>query len=215
MKLLRELSEEVEFIVENTGKGKNYYIEGPMISYDTINENKRTYPHKVIVEAVGKFNKSIENRTATGELNHPASGNPSINLANVSHLITGLWENSATKHFCGKAKILETPSGVIARNLLEGGVNLGVSTRGMGSVSNINGVNTVQPDFMMSTIDIVSNPSGAGCWVQGLQEGTDWKLVNGEWIQDVSEVLIDIHKKKINEAVALKEFARIMKVLKS
>ena len=214
MKLLKELQEGVEYIVENTTSGKSYFIEGPFISYDTLNENKRIYPKQVIDGAVKKFSESIERRTATGELNHPASGNPSINLANVSHLITSLKENTSTKHYIGKAKLLETPSGMIARNLLDGGVNLGVSTRGLGSVKNINGVNEVQSDFMMNTIDIVSQPSGVGCFVNGLMEGVEWKLVNGEWVEQVSEALVDIHKKKINEAVAIKQFKALIELCK-
>lgn len=214
MKLLKELNEDVEFLIENTAQGKKFFIEGPFLSYDTPNRNNRVYSESVMRPAVQKYIKEyIESKRSMGELGHPPT--PTINLDRVSHVITGLSFKESTKHVVGKAEILGTPMGQIARNLMEGGVKLGVSSRGLGSVKQVDGLNHVQSDFTINTVDIVGDPSGQGCFVEGINESvSDWKLVNGQWIEAVSEVAIDIAKKKINEDVALKEFARLMEVLK-
>ena len=155
----------------------------------------------------------INKHRAFGELGHPDS--PSINLDRVSHMIVGLKEDG--NQWIGKAKILDTPMGNIARSLIEGGAQLGVSSRGMGSLKNVNGVNVVQNDFYLATAaDIVADPSAPGAFVQGIMEGKEWMLVNGVWTeQDYSETkqLIRQASRKEIEEVSLRIFENFMKKL--
>jgi hypothetical protein len=214
MKLLREFVEDVEFLVENSVAGKKFYIEGPFLSYDTPNKNNRVYSESIMRPAVEKYiTEYINPKRAMGELGHPQ--NPTIGLERVSHMIESMSFRPTTKHVTGKALVLETPMGMIARNLMEAGAKLGVSSRGLGSVRMIEGISQVQNDFTINTVDIVGDPSGHGCWVDALQESADWKLVNGQWVEAVSEVLVDMHKKRIDESIALQEFSRLMEVLKA
>lgn len=214
MKLLIERTENIEHLVENTIHGKKYYIEGAFTSYDTLNENKRIYSKRVMENAVSVYKRDyIDQRKALAEADHPPN-RPMPNIQNASHLILSLEDRPSTKHYVGKAIVLETPMGQILKALIDANVNFGVSTRGLGSVMKVESTTQVQDDFRMFAIDAVTQPSGSGCTVQGLQEGTDWKLVNGEWIQEVSEVLVDIHKKKINEAVAIKQFNTLIEMFK-
>lgn len=210
MKLIKEHVEQVECLVENTVSGKKVFIEGPFLTHSQTNQNGRIYEEKVLRPAVQKYiERYIKENRAMGELGHPAS--PSINLDRVSHLIEKLDFKEGTNWVIGKAVIIGTPMGQIAKNLIESGVKLGVSTRGLGSVKNVNGVNYVQNDFVLNTVDIVADPSGPGCFVEGIMESTDWKLVNGNWVESMSEVIVDAHKKKIDEAILLKEFTKLMK----
>jgi len=155
----------------------------------------------------------INKHRAFGELGHPES--PSINLDRVSHMITSLREDGNT--WIGKAKILDTPMGNIARSLIEGGAQLGVSSRGMGSLKNVNGVNVVQPDFYLATAaDIVADPSAPGAFVQGIMEGKEWMLVNGVWTeQDHSQAIQQIRQasRREIEEVSLHIFENFMKKL--
>jgi hypothetical protein len=155
----------------------------------------------------------INKHRAFGELGHPES--PSINLDRVSHMITSLKEDG--QQWIGKAKILDTPMGNIARSLIEGGAQLGVSSRGMGSLKNVNGVNIVQPDFYLATAaDIVADPSAPGAFVQGIMEGKEWMLVNGVWTeQDYSQAVSEIRKvsRREIEEVSLRIFENFMKKL--
>ncbi len=170
MKLITEHTNEVEYIVE--GKNKQQYIKGIFMQSDIQNQNGRIYPYNVLKKQVKEFNeKFVKQDRALGELGHPSG--PSVNLDRVSHIITELQEDG--KNFIGKAKIIDTPNGKIVKNLLESGVRLGVSSRGLGSVkTNKEGVNEVQDDFVLSTVDIVSDPSAPDAFVNGIMEGKEF-----------------------------------------
>ena len=172
MKLITEHTNEVEYIVE--GKNKQQYIKGIFMQSDIQNQNGRVYPYNVLKKQVKEFNeKFVKQDRALGELGHPSG--PSVNLDRVSHIITELHEDG--KNFIGKAKIIDTPNGKIVKNLLESGVRLGVSSRGLGSVkTNKSGVNEVQDDFVLSTVDIVSDPSAPDAFVNGIMEGKEFSL---------------------------------------
>ena len=172
MKLITEHTNEVEYIVE--GKNKQQYIKGIFMQSDIQNQNGRVYPYNVLKKQVKEFNeKFVKQDRALGELGHPSG--PTVNLDRVSHIITELQEDG--KNFIGKAKIIDTPNGKIVKNLLESGVRLGVSSRGLGSVkTNKSGVNEVQGDFVLSTVDIVSDPSAPDAFVNGIMEGKEFSL---------------------------------------
>ena len=179
MKLIRETVEETKFIVEEKlGKGKQYFIEGIFLQSELVNRNGRMYQEKVMDNEVGRYmTEYVQKNKAYGELGHPE--NPSINLERVSHLIVDLRKEGT--NWIGKAKILETPMGMIARGLLDGGANLGVSSRAMGSLKeNEKGIQVVQDDFMLATAaDIVADPSAPDAFVRGIMEGVEWIWDNG------------------------------------
>jgi len=175
MKLITEHTNEVEYITE--GKSKEQYIKGIFMQADMKNQNGRIYPHAVLQKEVNNFNRRyVAEGRALGELGHPAG--PVINLDRVSHVIKELVEDG--KNFIGKAKVMDTPNGKIVKNLISEGVKLGVSSRGMGSVKpNKHGVNEVQKDFVLSTVDIVADPSAPDAFVDGIMEGKEWIWDNG------------------------------------
>ncbi len=178
MKLISEhVDQDIQFIVEKNEKGeKTYMIEGVFAQAEQPNRNGRMYPMDVMEQAVGKYKKEfVGNGRAVGELNHPDG--PTINLDKVSHLVTEL--NFKGNDVVGKAKILDTPNGNIAKKLLEGGVKLGVSTRGMGSLMPKGNVMVVKPDYNLNAIDIVQDPSAPGAFVNGIMEGVEWVWNNG------------------------------------
>jgi hypothetical protein len=179
MRLIKEVAQNLNYLVEEKqGGGKNIYIEGVFAQADRKNKNNRTYGHNIMEREVKKYQELIEAKRSLGELGHP--DNPSINLHQVSHLITNL--RMEGKDVIGKAKILETPMGIIARNLIENEVQLGVSTRGLGSLKlNSEGINEVQDDFHLATVDIVADPSAPDAFVQGIMESAEWILDNGIW----------------------------------
>ena len=163
---------------------------------------------------VARYSEEYVNKNrAFGELGHPDT--PSINLDRVSHMIVGLKEDG--NQWIGKAKILDTPMGNIARSLIEGGGQLGVSSRGMGSLKNVNGVNIVQDDFYLATAaDIVADPSAPGAFVQGIMEGKEWMLVNGVWTEaDQEQSIRQIRRasSKDIEAVSLSIFENFIRKL--
>jgi hypothetical protein len=204
MKLIRETVEQTKFIVENKlGKGKDYFIEGIFLQSDLKNRNGRMYPEAVMDKEVSRYMESlVKQNRAYGELGHPET--PSINLDRVSHLIVDLRKEGT--NYIGKAKILETPMGMIARGLLDGGANLGVSSRAMGSLkTNTEGVQVVQDDFMLSTAaDIVADPSAPDAFVRGIMEGREWAFVDGKFVEkNIEEVKRNIRKtssKNLQEA---------------
>ena len=171
MKLITELNEAIECIVE--GENKSLYITGPFMVAETKNKNGRIYPKGVMEAAVSKYtDQKLNSKTAYGELGHPQG--PKINEDRISHLITELkWDGNIV---IGKAKILNTTMGNIARGIQEGGGQLGVSSRGLGTLKqNTQGIMEVQNDFFLSTAaDIVVDPSGPGCLVNGIMENADW-----------------------------------------
>jgi len=172
MKLIREEIESVEFIVEERNGKKSLYIEGIFLQGDIKNRNGRLYEMETLRKEVQRYNESnIVTGRALGELGHPDG--PTVNLDRVSHKIVSLKENG--NNFIGKAKILSTPMGQIASSLIGEGVKLGVSSRGIGSLIQRDGVNVVGNDFMLSTAaDIVADPSAPDAFVEGIMEGKDW-----------------------------------------
>ena len=192
MKLITEHTNEIEYLVE--GKGKEQYIKGIFMQSDIKNQNGRVYPHAVLKKEVSNFNRKYVNEgRALGELGHPMG--PVINLDRVSHVIKELTEDG--KNFIGKAKVMDTPNGKIVKNFISEGVKLGVSSRGMGSLkTNKKGVNEVQSDFVLSTVDIVADPSAPDAFVNGIMEGKEWVWENGI----IKEQDIDAMKKTIMKA---------------
>lgn len=173
MKLITERVEDVKLIVEAVDSTtKNYFIEGVFLQSDLKNRNGRMYPKNIMQKEVGRYtNEYINKNRAYGELGHPDS--PSINLDRVSHMIKSL--KSEGNNYIGKAKILDTPYGKIVKALIDEGAQLGVSSRGLGSLVQRNGVNLVQDDFMLSTAaDIVADPSAPDAFVAGVMEGKEW-----------------------------------------
>jgi hypothetical protein len=196
MKLIRENIEEVQYITEASENGKkNLYITGPFLVYDKPNKNNRMYAKNTLSKEVGRYNESfIKTNRALGELGHPDT--PSLNLERVSHKIISLEDNGEC--FIGKALILETPYGQIVKSFIDSGVNLGVSSRGMGSlVQTKEGYNMVQDDFRLATAaDIVADPSAPGAFVNGIMENKEWLFVEGRFV----EMDIDSAKKQIRKA---------------
>ena len=173
MKLIREEIETVEFLVENRNGRKSMYIEGVFLQGNIKNRNGRMYPMETLRKEVGRYNENhVQSGRALGELGHPDT--PTVNLDRVSHKIVSLKESGS--NFIGKAKILGTPMGKIASSLVEEGVKLGVSSRGIGSLKPTReGVNIVGDDFMLATAaDIVADPSAPDAFVEGIMEGKDW-----------------------------------------
>lgn len=195
MKLIREDVRDVKFIVEEKeDKKKEYFIEGIFLQADIKNRNGRMYPEQIMDKEVARYmTENIENSRAYGELGHPDG--PGINLDRVSHLIVGLRKEGA--NYVGKAKLLETPMGTIARGLLDGGANLGVSSRAIGSLKeNSDGIQVVQDDFMLATAaDIVADPSAPDAFVRGIMEGKEWLFVDGKFVEKhIDEVKRTIRK---------------------
>ena len=195
MKLIAELTEETQYITEKSEDGKKqHFIIGRFMTAEEKNKNGRLYKKDVLENEVSRYIREVVNaKRAFGELNHPSG--PTINLDRVSHIITELkWDGNYVN---GKAKITSTPMGEIARGLLESGGQLGVSTRGMGSLKESNGAMVVQPDFKLSTVDIVSDPSGPGCFVNGIMEGVEWLYdpVKDTWLEEkLHETKQQIHR---------------------
>jgi len=214
MKLIKEIFEEVEYITEETDGKKCMYISGPFLVSEQKNKNGRMYKYDTLKKEVNRYTEEyIRKNRAFGELGHPET--PTINLDRVSHMIVSLSENGT--NWVGKAKILDTPMGNIARNLIEGGAQLGVSSRGMGSLKNVNGVNIVQGDFHLATAaDIVADPSAPGAFVHGIMEGKEWMLVDGVWTEiDHVEAIQEIRKASRSEIekVSLRIFENFIKKL--
>lgn len=214
MKLIKEINETVNYLVEEANGKKTLHIEGPFLVAEKKNRNGRLYEYNTMKKEVHRYTEDyINKQRAFGELGHPET--PTINLDRVSHMIVSLREDG--NQWIGKAKILDTPMGNIARSLIEGGAQLGVSSRGMGSLKNVNGVNIVQPDFYLATAaDIVADPSAPGAFVQGIMEGKEWVMVNGIWTeQQFEEAKTQIRQasRKEIEAVSLQIFENLLKKL--
>lgn len=177
MKLITEHSEDLRYISEAAENGeKKFIIDGIFMQAEQVNRNRRIYPKKVLEKAVNKYTTEYVNKgRAVGELNHPDG--PTINLDKVSHRITELQWNG--NDVVGKALILDTPMGKIVKGLLEGGCQLGVSSRGMGTVASRNGQTFVNDDFVLSTVDIVQDPSAPSAFVNGIMEGVEYFWENG------------------------------------
>jgi len=177
MKLITEhLEDSLNYITEEKNGKKNVVIEGIFMQAESKNRNGRVYPRDVMEGAVNKYvTEQVSKGRAVGELNHPEG--PTINLDKVSHRITELnWDGN---NVMGKALVLDTPMGQIVKGLVEGGCQLGVSSRGMGTLVNKNGVNVVGNDFILATEDIVQDPSAPQAFVNGIMEGVEWVWDNG------------------------------------
>ena len=215
MKLIRENIEEVKYITEASESGKkNLYITGPFLVYDKPNKNNRLYTKDVLSNEVSRYNEEyVKTNRALGELGHPDG--PTVNLDRVSHKIVSL--KAEGTNFIGKAQILNTPMGGIAKSLLESGVKLGVSSRGMGSIEEKNGANYVRDDFMLATAaDIVADPSAPDAFVNGIMEGKEWVWENGI----IKEVNIAKYHRYISESTrknleerSLKAFSHFLQSL--
>lgn len=192
--LITEEIQDVQYLIEGVGQNKSYCIEGIFMQAETKNKNGRIYPRSILERETNRYvnNYVIKNR-AFGELGHPE--NPGINLDKVSHMITDLRQEG--NNFIGKAKILDTPNGKIVKNLLDAGAQLGVSTRGVGTVKFVNGTNVVNDDFFLATAaDIVADPSAPEAFVRSIMEESQWILDAGVW----KEVDYEAAKKSLKEA---------------
>ena len=211
MKLIVEHIEDIQFLTEEKD-GKEYtYIQGVFLQGDIKNRNGRVYPMPVLQREVTNYSSNyIEKSRALGELGHPDG--PTINLDRVSHKIVELYQDGS--NFMGKAKLLETPMGNIAKNLLREGVQLGVSSRGVGSLESKGGSNYVRDDFMLTTAaDIVADPSAPDAFVNGIMEGKEWVWDNGllkeAEIQRVKEELDRVSRNQL-EGKILESFERLL-----
>ena len=193
MKLITETTEDIKLIKEDVEGGPaNYYISGVFMQAEQKNRNGRVYPKSVLMNEVKNYNDNFVNgKRAFGELGHPEG--PTVNLERVSHIITDLYENN--NDVIGKAKIMDTPMGKIVKNLLDEGAQLGVSSRGMGSLEEKNGQKIVPDDFMLAAVDIVADPSAPNAFVDGIMEGKEWVWDNGI----IKEATINDYKKIINK----------------
>ena len=218
MKLIAEYTEQnLEVLTEQDEKSgkKKYIIEGIFMQAEQKNRNGRIYPKPVMEKALSKYNsEQVSKGRAVGELNHPEG--PTVNLDKVSHKIESLdWKGNDV---VGKATILETPMGQIVKGLLDGGVNLGVSTRGMGSLKNGNNAMVVQPDFMLNAVDIVQDPSAPSAFVNGVMEGVEWVWNNGIIeAQTIEQMETEIKKAPRSDLyeTQVREFKNFLSLLKS
>ena len=217
MKLITEQIEDIQVLEESTKSGKkNLYIEGTFLQGEIKNRNGRMYPMATLRREVGKYNESfVKSGSALGELGHPEG--PTVNLDRVSHLITSLQEDGT--NFKGRARILETPMGNIARSLLGEGVKLGVSSRGIGSLRRTSeGVNVVADDFMLATAaDIVADPSAPDAFVSGIMEGKEWvwenNILKERELRTIKQGLDNAPNAKVIEEMKVSAFAKLMNSL--
>ena len=181
MKLISEEIQDAEYLVEDVGGKKNYKIKGVFLQSDIKNRNGRVYPKQIMMKEVKRYQKEfVEKKRAFGELGHPDG--PTVNLERVSHMITNLQQDGS--NFIGEAKIMNTPYGKIVKGLIDEGAQLGVSSRGMGSLEQRNGANYVKSDFMLATAaDIVADPSAPDAFVQGIMESKEWVWDNGRLVE--------------------------------
>lgn len=183
IRLIREdvVDIKAEVLEEASGQPKSYYLLGRYMQTEQLNKNGRKYPKHIIENELQRYQPFIDNKSAKalGELGHPDT--PSINLHLVSHRIADL--KFEGNDVMGRAKILGTPNGEIVKKFIDDGITLGMSSRGLGSVKSIGGYDQVQEDFRLATVDIVADPSGLDCFVNGILENVDWVFANGVWKQ--------------------------------
>ena len=194
MKLISEEIQNAEYLVEDNGGKKSYKIKGIFLQSDLKNRNGRVYPKEVLENEVARYNREfINKKRAFGELGHPDG--PTVNLERVSRMITKLTPDG--KNFIGEAKIMDTPYGKIVKGLIDEGAQLGVSSRGMGSIIQRNGANYVKDDFYLaSAADLVADPSAPDAFVEGIMESKEWVWENGKLV----ERDIEAWKRQIREA---------------
>ena len=220
MLLIKELNEEIQYIKEAKEDGtKNYFIEGIIMQGDIRNRNGRMYNSKILANETKRYNDTyVSKKRAFGELGHPDG--PTINLDRVSHMFTDLHQEGS--NIVGKAKVMETPMGKVVKNFIDEGAQLGISSRGMGSVKqNAEGIMEVQDDFMLATAgDIVADPSAPNAFVQGIMEGVSWyyDLATESWkasneMDRIEEEIKKSPDRALQEKVALSLFDRYLKSL--
>ena len=218
MKLISEFTEnDIEFITEQdkkTGK-KGYKIRGIFAQAEKKNRNGRIYPMPIIEKAVNKYDtEQVQRGRAVGELNHPEG--PTVNLDKVSHKINKL--DFQGNDVVGEASILETPMGQVVKGLLDGGVTFGVSTRGMGSLSQRNNAMVVNDDYILNAVDIVQDPSAPGAFVNGIMEGVEWVWNNGiieaQTIEKMETEIKKAPRANLYET-EVREFKNFLSILKS
>ena len=216
MKLIAEYTQDIGVsITEGKNGKKNYAIEGVFAQAESKNRNGRIYEKAVMEKAVNNYdNSQVSKGRAVGELNHPEG--PTVNLDKVSHKIESLnWKGNDV---VGKATVLDTPMGNIVKGLLEGGVQLGVSTRGMGSLENRNNAMYVKDDFILNAIDIVQDPSAPSAFVNGVMEGVEWVWNNGIIeARAIEEMETEIKKAPRADLhnVQIREFKNFLSLVKS
>ncbi len=211
MKLITETIEDIEVLTEaTTNGGKSYKIRGVFMQADIKNRNGRVYPVQTLAKEVARYNEQfINKKRAFGELGHPDG--PTVNLERVSHMITSLKPEG--RNFIGEAKIMDTPYGKIVKNLIDEGAQLGVSSRGMGSIQG----STVGKDFYLATAaDIVADPSAPDAFVEGIMEGKEWVWNNGALLE--SEMMemkrdFDVKERRRNATKEALAFAKFLKRL--
>lgn len=214
MRLITENIEDIQILSEEKDGKKHLYIEGVFLQSEIKNRNGRIYPFSVLEKEVGRYNEEyVTKGRALGELGHPDG--PTVNLDRVSHRITSL--KAEGSNFIGKAQILDTPMGNIAKSLLGEGVKLGVSSRGMGSIDRQESASYVMDDFMLATAaDIVADPSAPDAFVNGIMEGKEWVWDNGllkeRHIQEIKTSLDSSNRLELEEKT-LKAFERLISAL--
>ena len=224
MKLITEVyNDDCEILKESAEDGKkHYYIEGIFMQGDIGNRNGRVYTSAILENEMKRYDRDfIQTKRALGELGHPAG--PQINGDRVSHLIVNMRKDGS--NFIGKAKILSTPMGEIVKTFMDEGVKIGVSTRGLGSVKQKNGLMEVQDDFHLATVDIVTDPSGPNCFVNGIMENTEYyyDILSNNWkaaeaLQETVKELKQEYKAskpRIDESKAIKAFETFIRSLKN
>ena len=193
MLLITEVNDNVKLVTEEVNGEKQYHIDGIFMQAEQKNRNGRVYPKKTLMKEVQRYNNEyVKTNRAMGELGHPDG--PQLNLERVSHLIRELRVDG--NDIYGRAKILDTPYGKIVKDLVKEGVKIGVSSRGMGSLKQVNGVNEVQNDFNLAAVDIVADPSAPDAFVEGIMEGKEWVWENGI----LTARRIESYKKQIKSA---------------
>ena len=215
MRLIAEEINNVDFLCEEKEGKKNYFIEGIFLQAELKNRNNRMYPLKTLSKEVAKYDENyIQKGRALGELGHPDG--PSINLDRVSHKIMSLKEDG--NNFIGRAKLLDTPMGKVAKSLLDEGVKLGVSSRGMGSIRKEENCNVVMDDFMLATAaDIVADPSAPDAFVNGIMEGREWVWNNGiireSEVATIKRSIDNAPNRAVLEERKLSAFSQFLKTL--
>ena len=193
MFLITEVNDNINLVTEEVNGEKQHYIDGIFMQAEQKNRNGRVYPSKVLMNEVKRYNNEyVKSSRAMGELGHPEG--PQLNLERVSHLIKELRVDG--NDIYGRAKILDTPYGKIVKDLVKEGVKIGVSSRGMGSLKQVNGINEVQEDFNLAAVDIVADPSAPDAFVEGIMEGKEWVWENGI----LTARRIESYKKQIKSA---------------
>jgi hypothetical protein len=211
MKFLTEVSEDIKYITEEKNGEKDMYIEGIFMQADKKNRNGRIYPKAIMEKAVKKYIKErIETGRSGGELNHPPT--PQINPDRISHRITELRMEGSDVY--GKALILDTDTGRNVKGLLKGGIKLGVSSRGLASVSKRKDATYVGEDFVINTVDIVEDPSAQDAFVEAVMEGAEWVQEGDVWVQKTRNDILSASSKELSEA-KLKAFESFINKIKT